>query len=228
MWELIKNDPILKTIVVLLLGVFAFGFVFNIMFGAPQTGMEHGMTQMGGYNLNTTLAYIISLLIKILIIVLIIAAIIVAVKFVKNRMVNGSISNSESQAELLNKLKSNPLYIIIGVLGFLVILMVIIPAQATNNVVNNNYSFSIVSILITLVKILLAVSLVGLITGVILYFKETYVRANISNLVEKSACSNCNTELNKDWKACPVCGTDVKENKNTEVADINNSSDLRG
>ncbi|RII31824.1 zinc ribbon domain-containing protein [Clostridium chromiireducens] len=228
MWELIKNDPILKTIAVLLLGVFAFGFVFNIMFGAPQTGMEHGMTQMGGYNLNTTLAYIISLLIKILIIILIIAVIIVAVKFIKNRMINGSIANNESLVELLNKIKSNPLYIIIGALGFLVILMAIMPTQATNNAINNNYSFSILSIIITLVKILLAVSFVGLITGVILHYKQTYVKANASNLVEKKICENCDTELKNDWKACPVCGTEVKDNKNTEDVDTSNSSDLRG
>lgn len=228
MWELIKNDPILKTIVVLLLGVFAFGFVFNVMFGAPQTGMEHGMSQMSGYNFNATLAYIISLLIKILIIILITAAIIIAIKFTKNKVINGSISNSNSGAELFNKFKSNPLYIIIGVLGILLVFIIAMPSQVSNNVVNNNYNFSIVSILIILVKLLLAVSFIGVITGIILHYKETYVKANASNLIEKKICENCDTELKNDWKACPVCGTEVKENKNTEDVDTSNSSDLRG
>lgn len=229
MWELIKNDPILKTMFILLLGVFAFGFAFNIMFGAPQTGMEHGMTQAGGYNLNATLQNIISLLIKVLIIIIIIAGIIISAKFINNFVTNGSISNSESQVELLSKLKSNPLYTIIGVVGGLLILIVVMSTQTSNNVINNNYSFSILPIIITLVKILLTISFVGLIAGVIMYFKETYYdKLSVNNLKEKSVCENCNTELKNDWKACPICGTEVKENKSTEAADINNSSDLRG
>lgn len=223
MWELIKNDPILKTISVLLLGVFAFGFVFNIMFGTPQTGMEHGMTQMGGYDFNATLAYIISLLTKILIIILIIAVIITAVKFIKNHIINSSTIKSNSQIELLNKLKTNPLYMI-GVLGFLIILIVAMSTQSANNVANNNYSFSLLSILITFVKILLSVSFIGLIAGVIMYFKETYYgKLNVSNLVEKNVCKNCNTELKSDWEICPLCGTEVNGNKSTKETDTNNS-----
>lgn len=224
MWELIKNDPILKTILVLLLGVFAFGFVFNIMFGAPQTaGMEHGMTQMSGYSFDATLAYIISLLTKILIIIIIIVVIITVVKFIRNHVINGLPIKSNSQIELLDKLKTNPLYII-GVLGFLIILIVSMSTQTSNHVANNNYSFSILSILIILVKILLFVSFIGLIAGVIMYFKETYYgKLHVSNFVEKNVCKNCNTELKSDWNACPVCGKEVQEDKGTEIVDTNNS-----
>lgn len=231
MWELIKNDPILKTIFVLLLGIFAFGFAFNIMFGSPQVGMEHGMNQMSGYSLNNTLAYTVSLLTKILIILLIIAAIITAIKFIKNHVINDSQIKIGSQTEILNKLKSNPLYSIIAVLGLLLLFVVVISALTPNSIGNNYYSFSLISLLITLMRIVLVISFIGLITGGVLYFKETYnIKISVNTLNKKQVCKNCNTELKSDWKICPICGTEVKENKSTMAASVSNSDsvDQRG
>jgi hypothetical protein len=72
MWENIKKDPLLKTIVVTLIGILTFGLAFRIMFGAGNSGMGEGeMSMSSDYSLGNTLEIIIALLIKLTIIALI-------------------------------------------------------------------------------------------------------------------------------------------------------------
>ena len=51
MWETIKNNVLLKTIVVMILGVLGFGLAFNIMFGRNAGMMGQGMNGGGGYGM---------------------------------------------------------------------------------------------------------------------------------------------------------------------------------
>lgn len=76
MWDTIKKDPLIKTIVVVLIGILAFGFAFNIMFGSGGSSMEEGSMMGVGYSLGNSLEYIIALLIKVVIIGLLIGAIV--------------------------------------------------------------------------------------------------------------------------------------------------------
>lgn len=88
MWETIKNDPILKTITILILGVLGFGFAFNIMFGPNTGGMGSDDMMMAGVNYNNFgLVFIFVLAMKLfisgLIILAVLAVLRVLFKFLK-------------------------------------------------------------------------------------------------------------------------------------------------
>lgn len=56
MWDTIKNDPILKTVSIVILSVLGFGFAFNIMFGA-STGMDNQGVMGGNGNMSGNNSY---------------------------------------------------------------------------------------------------------------------------------------------------------------------------
>lgn|GEM_PF-4231990 len=82
MWETIKNDPVLRTVTVLVLGLFGFWFLFNTLFGpnpAWTSGGHEGGYYMGYQSLmssfNGTLALLLTLIIKLLFVALVVAVI---------------------------------------------------------------------------------------------------------------------------------------------------------
>jgi hypothetical protein len=213
MWDLIKNDPILKAISVFILGIFAFSFAFSIMFGSGQGSMEHSASS-GGYNAVNSLGQIITLLSKVLIIVILIAIIIAAVKLIQKYLVgNEPIKGMEN---FKNKPLSTVLLGIGGTLILLFMVSMILPANSSNNTMSSsiNYSYSnyglgITPMLISIVKLITAISFIGLITGLVMYFKSQYfTNFNAEKTVNKDLCSNCGIELKANWKCCPSCGTE--------------------
>ncbi|WP_318507364.1 hypothetical protein [Bacillus sp. T3] len=220
MWDLIKNDPILKSITILIVGIFAFSFAFSIMFGTGQSGMEHG-TSTVGYSAATGLGQIIVLLSKLLIITLLVAILIATVKFVKKHVIGNE------PIKGMDYLKNKPvLSILVGIGGILLLVLamnLLAPptsgnemahATATTGVASNSIGFGLTGILTLLLKLVSVVSLIGLITGLVMYFKGRYFdRLNTAMILSKENCSTCGVELKHHWKCCPGCGTE-KNNKN--------------
>lgn len=217
MWHLIKNDPILKAISIFVLGIFAFSFAFSIMFGSGQGSMEHG-TSSGGYSAANSLGAIIILLSKLLIIILLIAIIIAVVKLIQKYIVgNEAIKGIET-------LKSKPISaILLGAVGVLILLFMIsisLPFNKSNSMMPssinysyNNYGFGITAILASVVRLITALSFIGLITGLVMYFKNQYfTNIKLANTVNKELCSKCGIELKDSWSCCPICGAE-KHNK---------------
>lgn len=220
MWNLIKNDPILKTISILILGIFAFSFAFSIMFGAGgQTGMEHDAAT--GYSAATGLGQIIVLLSKVFIIVLLVAIIIVAIKFVKKHIVgNEPIKGME-------QLKTKPvLSALVGIGGILLLLLAInllSPTTGTSEMVHTTTSattsgFGITGFLIILLRLVAAISFIGLIIGLVMYFMGRYFsQVTLTSVLRKETCPECGVELKPHWKCCPSCGTEKSKKEVVEV-----------
>lgn len=229
MWNLIKNDPILKAISVFILGMFAFSFAFSIMFGSGQSGMEHGATT-GGYNAASSLGSLIILLSKLLIIILLIGIIIAAVKLIKNHIVGNE------PIKAFENLKSKPLSAILlavsGVIILIFMVSIILPGNSNNSMMSgainygyNNYGFGITAILASIVRLITGLSFIGLITGLIMYFKSQYfTNSKAATAVSKETCSNCGVELKAVWKCCPSCGTE--KGKNDEAQMIKNELNM--
>ena len=214
MWDSIKNDPIIKTIVVIILGVLAFGFAFNVMFGTNSTGMESGGMMGGGsYSLSNTLSYTLSSLIKIAFILVVVGAIIAAIKYFKKYIIDG---NKFTAPDFSDK-KSVYRYVIYGA-GALLVLVVF---SSLMNGTSSRSQFGILSLLGFLVKILLFLSTLGLLVAVFMYFRNEYINKNIndtnatnvtSDKKFEKKCKNCEIVLKDSWKCCPNCGKEVDIN----------------
>ena len=230
MWDLIKNDPILKSISILIVGIFSFAFAFSIMFGASnQSGMEHGASQSGaqhasnaaGYSAATGLGEIIILLSKLLIIILLVAIIILAVKFIQKHVIG------KEPIKGIDYLKSKPfMTILVGTGGILLLILamnMLVPASNGNEMVqttmqNNSVGYGLTGILAQLLKLIAVVSFIGLVIGLVMYFKDRYIgTVNAITIGSKEQCTTCGTVLKASWKCCPSCGNE--KNKN-EVAEI--------
>lgn len=179
MWESIKNDPILKTVSVIVLGVLAFGFAFNVMFGSSG-GMGHGM-DAGGTPLNAYLVNALSILIKIFLIVFTVTAIVVVVKQLKKYL---SGDNSEKISDTFKKYTANKWIVAGACLFLLIVIMHLIIGTGIRPYGNNmmtggqyypmqgyGYNTGISGMLSGLVNILLLISVVGLAAGLFMYFK---------------------------------------------------------
>lgn len=73
--------------------------------------------------------------------------------------------------------------------------------------------WNISGVLMVLIRILLTISVIGLVVGlaVFLYQKYTSVNKQKPNSGDRTVCSSCSTPLKMEWKCCPVCGTDFKK-----------------
>lgn len=224
MWENIKKDPLIKTIVVIILGVIAFGLAFNIMFGSGGS-MEEGSMSMGtGYSLSNTLETIIALLIKVVIIGLLIGAVVWIFRAITKRSENNQVAG-------FTWIKEDPIIrnalIIIGSVIVLVFLFSFLRGfftapgngegemmAGTSYSAFSGLSFGIQSFLSLLLKLLLLISVLGLGYGVIMYLREHYKQINLVKETETvsdnntATCPDCKSQLKGNWKCCPFCGSE--------------------
>jgi len=229
MWETIKKDPLIKTIVVILLGVLAFGFAFNIMFGSGSSGMGESEMSMGtGYSLSNTLEVIIALLIKLAIIALLIGIIVWIFRAIGKRTGNEPTDKLAWLKE--DPIVKNALIIIGGVIVLTFLLSLFRSGSSTGEMSggNSNYLFTnmtygIQSLFALLLKLLLILSFLGLGYGVYMYLKQNHISfldVNGKNEMKNNnnnattICPNCNAQLKDSWKCCPHCGSDkINEDK---------------
>lgn len=238
MWETIKNDPILKTVTIIILSVLGFGFAFNIMFGSGNGSMEQeGMMGGSGYSLGNTLSYIFILAFKLLLIALVIVAIIAVFKFASKHL------NLGGEDKVFDTIKKDPvlkgvtiIVLVIAAFGLVYYLFSGLFGFGSNyGMTNNNrmastgYSSGIAGLPVILLKILLVASVGGLIIGLIMYIKQSYgagITAKLSEIttVSKKAinCSSCGTVVSSEFKFCPDCGGSVKSNCSSCGAELKN------
>lgn len=231
MWEMIKNDPLLKTITIILLGILGFGFAFNIMFGQNVgSGMDGGEMTGGGYNLGSTLSYILLIAFKLLLIVIVIVLLILIVKFANKYLFKGEkivMENSNNNAIL--KILGISALVIIGTWIISMLLggmtgnlgyygmngnntnTMMNGVNGYNTMGNGSYELGFSGVLAFLLKTLLFVSVTGLFVGVVMYLSKNFPKNLFklnSSIQEK--CSVCDKTISSDYKLCPHCGTNQK------------------
>lgn len=230
MLETIKNNSLLKTITIAILGVLGFGFAFNIMFGSNGTGM--GQEMSGGYSLDNTLAYILAILIKVLLITIVITAIAAVIKYT-HKYVGGSNPNTNNNStKLIDYIKADPILktvsvVLISILILGILVMISSSMFGANGAYamprSYNYSMSngleLTSIIIFLVRFLLTISIVGLAIGTIVLFMQNKEKLSFdvakyfkSEKTSSAKCEKCSCNIKPDWHCCPKCGQDIVDN----------------
>ncbi|MBB6214980.1 RNA polymerase subunit RPABC4/transcription elongation factor Spt4 [Anaerosolibacter carboniphilus] len=228
MWEAIKNDPVLKSITILVLGVLSFGLAFNIMFGRNTGGMEGGMDMGGGYSLVNTLSYILAISVKLLFIGLVIAAIILLIMLVKRYLIERN-ELKMFESNKFEEIKKDPVLktglIAVGtvlVLGLMIIIFnaVFSPyngygAMGRNyyGMMTNGYISPMGNTALIIAKLLLSVSVIGLIVSFVAYARQGNISVDVKKLIPVKSSSNttvkcevCNFAADQEYKFCPSCG----------------------
>ncbi|HEY9059557.1 MAG TPA: zinc ribbon domain-containing protein [Pseudobacteroides sp.] len=241
MWETIKNDPILRNITIIILSVLGFGFAFNIMFGPRSNGM-------GGYSLENTLSYILAIGVKLFLISLVIFAFVLMFRILTKT------SNQGGAAKMYNYIKNDSILktiviVALSIVGAWLLITVIgwMMTYSMNNgifrssmVVGTGYGLGLTGILSLLLKLLLFISVIGVILGVFMFLRHGYSKQITEKLgiltssdktsvicpkcttkvsegsqfcpqcgeKLKVQCASCDEELKAEWKCCPNCGTD--------------------
>ncbi len=237
MWETIKNDPILKTVTIIILSILGFGFAFNIMFGSNNS--EMGEMSSGGYSLGNTLSTIFILAIKVLLIVLVVTAIIAVIRLTKKYLADGG------EIKMLDKIKEDPVLkgVTIGGIGLVALVLIYYLfssmfgfGTSTGMVVGNNGyvmtgttgSYGITALIVVLLKILLVAAVVGLVVGLVMTIKQGYGNEIIQKvssvkIINKAsvACPHCGAQTSENYKFCPQCGGKVKEECASCGAELN-------
>ena len=218
MWETIKKDPLIKTIVVVLIGVLAFGFAFNIMFGAGGSSMEEGSMMSAGYSLSNTLENIIDLLIKITIIGMLLGVI---VWIYRTIIKNPSKEKTNSfgwlkEDSIINNALVITGVVIVAVFGFSFIRR-LTSSGNYNEVMDEGTryytTFDFTSLFAFLLRALIFILLIIFTYVIVMYFKENYrntkiiIESDVSKVITND-CPKCGAKVNKEWKCCPYCGSD--------------------
>lgn len=226
MWETIKNDPILRTVTIIILGVLGFRFAFDIMFGPRSTGggMYEGEGMMyasSGYSLGDTLSYIFIISFKLLLIAAVIAALIAIFKFSGKHLWQGG------EGKMLDSIKKDPILKMVTIIILSIITLGLIISLFKGSGVNYTYASpvavygtgnTVTGILVFLLKFLLLISILGFVFGVVMYLKQNYSKEILNNLSfiknERSkslVCVNCNSSIPEDYNFCPECGANLKQ-----------------
>lgn len=225
MWETIKNDPILKTVTIIILSVLGFGFAFNIMFGPNNSGMEHGEGMGGGYSLGNTLADLFILLFKLLLIALVVVALIALLKFTRKHLLDGG------EIKMFESIKKDPVLKGVTVVLLLIVAFGLIYYLFTslfgfggygmtggyNSMGYASYGLGFAGLLSILLKFLLFASVAGLLIGLFMYVKQSYgkeIAGKLStvsfNVKPSVTCKTCNAAVPGEFKFCPQCGANMK------------------
>lgn len=227
MWETIKKDPLIKTIVVILLGVLAFGFAFHIMFGAGSSSMDDGSMMGSGYSLGNTLENMIGILIKLVIIGLLIGIIVWIFRVITKQ----TGSKPEEHFEFIKEdpIIRNALIIIVTVLvlvfGFSFIKGFFSAGYGETDMMisGNGYSMYYIfyPILIFAIKVLILILMISLGYAFIMYLKENYKNTletkDFDTISEETKeCPDCRAKVKSNWKCCPYCGGDKVYDNRTE------------
>ena len=237
MWETVKNDPILKTVTIIILSILGFGFAFNIMFGSNNS--EMGEMSSGGYSLGNTLSTIFILAIKVLLIVLVVTAIMAVIRLTKKYLADGG------EIKMFDSIKKDPVLkgITIGGLGLVAFVLIFYlfsnmfgVGNTSGMAGNNGYimmsttgnGYGISALIVILLKILLVAAVIGLVVGLVMTIKQGYGSeivkkvATVKNINNSSVtCSHCGAQVSENYKFCPQCGGKVKEECASCGAELN-------
>lgn len=198
MWEMVKNDPLLKTMVIIILGVLGFGFAFNIMFGSNTVGMGHEGGHQGGYGGNIfsyNLSYLLVILIKLLLITLVVVALIALIRFARHFVGNGS-SMMWSGMDLKDPMVKGVAGIIVALLAIWLIFSLFSGMSGYRPMMGYGYANPMIGFL----KFLLALFIMTGLLGVVMFL--------YNQQKPKELCPSCKAPLKEEWKCCPSCGSE--------------------
>ncbi len=226
MWEKVKSDPLIKTVVVIVLGVLAFGFAFNIMFGSGSSSMEEGSMMGSGYSLNNMLGNVIELLIKLVIIALLIGVIVWLFRAIAKPSERGQkerFSLIKEDSFIKNTLIiSGSVVVLLLAFNFLKRILTGLGGEGMDSSSSNMFlgaSFGFTSLASFLLKVLIIIFIIVLGYVIIMYFKENYTnvpspKENDMLQAESKECPDCKAKVKEGWKCCPYCGSDKVSNMN--------------
>ncbi|MFZ5353715.1 MAG: hypothetical protein ACOZCL_13475 [Bacillota bacterium] len=187
MWETIKSDFLIRTILVIIIGMLGFGFAFNVISGTAISGMEHGGN--GGYSLNHTFIYIFTIFIKVLLITVIILAVAAVIRYSK-----GQLKSITGNSSLVDFIEADPvvktilivLLTLLAVVVFYAVYRSVFGYNMGYHIQHFNYaamyssfSLSLSSILVFLVKLLFVISVIGFLAGIGMYFLQVDAKKRI-------------------------------------------------
>lgn len=192
-WDF-KNNPLLRTLLVVVIGILAFGLLFNSFTGGEEAmGGEHmgntgNMAMNGGYgnSLGGLVGVLLALLVKILMIVLVVAIVVGIIVWIRNTFFQNT------NSKFVQSIKNDPLLKTISVVTLAIIGIVFIFALLGSfsqsgmgygsNIGNFNFGVSIAGLLTLLAKVLMFVLVVSLILATATYLKKQYDQGNLNFL----------------------------------------------
>lgn len=176
MWEELRNDPFLRTVAVIVVGILLFGLLFNTMpgNGSGMMGGAHG-AQGNTYSFNSLIGWLLLMLIRILYVVLIGAVLIGAFIWVRNTFFR---DNNSAIARAINK---DPILKIVvlsiaGIIG-LYIIMGLLGSFSPMGFAGNhafNPALGISWLLIMLIRVLSYVLIISLLIALAIYIRTQY------------------------------------------------------
>lgn len=227
-WDF-KNNPLLRTLLVVFIGMIAFELLFNSFTGGTETmggGEEMGnMGMNGGYgsSLGGLITGLLALLVKILMIVLVIAVIVGIIVWIRNSFFQNT------NSKFVQSMKNDPILktisvVTLTIIGIILIFALIGNFTQTSNGYGMHFSYgtgysassSLAGLLTLLTKVLMFVLVVSLILGVASYLKNQYDQGNLkffgSNKNQGTAANQTN---NATGAGNPCDQTAQQPNDNT-------------
>lgn len=200
------RDPLIRALLIIIIGTIAFGLLFNLFTGGGT--MEHMGTNTGtmtSYTLDGFLAGLLMLLVKLLMVALVLAVIIGIVMWIKNNF----FKNTDSQ--FLQTIKNDPIIktvtaITIAILG-IILVMSLIGSFNGQGMMGYGYSsgammggyygaFSMYGLLSLLIKILSFVLVISLILALLAYLKKQYEVGYFNSLKSGNAGNSQKSDPN--------------------------------
>jgi hypothetical protein len=252
MWELIKNNPVIKIVLVLIVGIIGFGILFNILFGAGygnyNMGHEGGM--YGGYggigSATGVLVYLYSVFFKLLVFALVISFIALIIRFaylytsgksetlIKNPLVDPYVkAASVLGISVLTLLIAAP--ILSGLLGVnLSQGMGGYGMRMVNGYGYNQYGYSSFNgseLIAVILKLFLILSVIGVLVGLTMFIIKNY-SGLFSGSGTVNKCVSCGNKINNTAKFCPDCGqkqttTNSQDVETEETVSVRTNSSSR-
>lgn len=195
-WDF-KNNPLLRVILVFVIGIVAFELLFNSFTGGAESMGDHmdmgSMSSGGGYGytISGLISGLLVLLVKILMILLVAAVIVGVIVWVKNNFFkNASTSN------IMQSIKNDPILktisvVTLAIIGILLVFALLGSFNQTGMGISGNTGnfgfgfghnsmYSIAGLLTILVKVLMFILIVSLILAAVTYLKNQYDQGNLS------------------------------------------------
>lgn len=196
MWDELRNDPFLRAIAVIVVGILLFGLLFNTTAGGNSmmgSGEDMSRGNGYGYSFNSIIGWLLLALIKILFVVLIGAVLIGAFIWIRNMFFR---DNNSAIARAIN---NDPLLktVVLTTLGIiaLFVLFGLLGSFTSPGYMNGGYNVTlgIAWLLMMLIRVLSYVLIISLAIALAIYLKSQYDKGNINWFTVKSTTINTKT-----------------------------------
>jgi len=184
----LKNNPVIRVLLIVIVGTIAFGLLFNLLTGGGNMDHMGGMGSMGSYgtSIDTFLGGLLILLVKLLMVVLVIAVIIGIGIWIKNTFFKNA-----NTGQFLQTINNDPILktvsvITIAVIGVILLLALLGSLTGSGFGMGGGIgghggmaggfsaTLSIAGLLSLLIKVLSFVLVVSLILALAAYIKKQY------------------------------------------------------